>query len=135
MDDEGFKLILAAREGQRAYATEWKEYEEIYRNVLDQKKQEIAKKYLRTYSQTPIVYDTLQIKLSIFSSSFQSSPFPLMVDGFGTEGEEVARQLRLTGGMMWKRSAPFVALNKAMLRALVFNVGCFCVIGMRTKKR
>ena len=70
MGDKGFKLIRAAREGQRAYATDWIEYEEIYRNVLDQKKYDISKKYLRTYSQTPIVYDTLQIKLSIFSSSF-----------------------------------------------------------------
>jgi len=117
-----FALIDAAIQARDEVSEDWEEYEDIYRNKLNEDMKRTAKQYGRTYSQTPIAHDTVEIKRSIFASSFNSNNLPINVDGFGEVGEEVARQLRLAGSMMWKRSVPYVELNKAMLRMLVFPV-------------
>lgn len=122
-DDLDYPLIAQAFEAQKTASEHWPEFEKIYRNVVSDEKKTTAKNMNRSMSWTPIARDTVLIKRSIFSSSFQIKDFALNIETRGEEDSEAARQLRIACKYMWAKSEPFVELNKAMLRMLVFPVG------------
>jgi len=121
--DLDYKLIAYAEAAQKEASKGWTELERIYKNTVDSAKAQKAKELNRSYVQSPIARDTVLIKRSIFSTSFQIADFPLNVDKKGDESSEAARQLRIAAAYYWEKSNPFVEINKAMLRMLIFPVG------------
>ena len=121
--DLDYDLIGQAEKAQLEASKGWGELENIYRNEVDGAMAKKAQELNRSYVQTPIARDTVLIKRSIFSTSFQIDNFPLHIEKEGEESAESARQLRIASDYYWKKSNPFVELNKAMLRMLVFPVG------------
>lgn len=122
-NDLDYKLIVQAESAKDEVSKNWVELERIYNNFADKKILAKAKKLNRSYIQTPIARDTVLIKRSIFTTSFQINDFPISIERVGDEESEEARQLRIAVKHFWKRSNPLVELNKAMLRMLVFPVG------------
>ena len=122
-NDLDYKLIAQAERAKDEVSKDWVELERVFRNVVNEKFQQKAKKLNRSYIQTPIVRDTVLIKRSIFTTSFQINDFPISIERVGDEESKEARQLRIAVKYFWKLSNPFVELNKAMLRMLVFPVG------------
>lgn len=121
--DLDYKLIAYAEKAQREASVGWDALEKIYKNTIDTVMEKKAKELNRSYVQTPIARDTVLIKRSIFSTSFQVADFPIDISKMGEEDNERARQLRIATAFFWKKSEPFVELNKAMLRMLIFPVG------------
>lgn len=133
--DLDYRLIDQAEQAQRTASAGWKTLEDIYRNVSDPEMAQKAKDLNRSYDWSPIARDTVLIKRSIFSTSFQIKAFALSIEALGDESEEAARQLRIASEYFWKKSQPFVELNKAMLRMLVFPVGITYQYWDREKQR
>jgi len=121
--DLDYQLIKYAEDAQKEASTGWIELEKIYKNTIDLVMAKKAKDLNRSYVQSPIARDTVLIKRSIFSTSFQISDFPLNIEKKGDESDEAARQLRIAAKYYWEKSNPFVEINKAMLRMLIFPVG------------
>ena len=122
-DDLDYQLIDAAFSAQKEASHNWVELERIYRNIVDECLLEDAKKFNRNVVSMPIARDTVLIKRSIFSSSFQIDNLPLSISKLGEENSEAARQLRIACAYYWQKADPFVELNKAMLRMLIFPIG------------
>lgn len=121
--DLDYLLIDKAQQAQKEASADWAVLENIYKNISDPAKARQAKELNRSYDWSPIARDTVLIKRSIFSTSFQIKQFALSIDALGEESDEAARQLRIASEYYWEKSQPFVELNKAMLRMLVFPVG------------
>jgi len=121
--DLDYPLIQQAFDALGVASENWPELERIYRNVIDTEFLEKAEKMNRSAEQSPIARDTVLIKRSIFSSSFQIEDLPLSIEKQGDEDNEAARQLRIAAAYYWDKADPYVELNKAMLRMLVFPVG------------
>ncbi len=121
--DLDYKLITYAEDAQKAASVGWPELERIYKNTVDAAMAQRAKELNRSYVQSPIARDTVLIKRSIFSTSFNIADFPMTISKVGEEDSERARQLRIAAAYYWGKSKPFVELNKAMLRMLIFPVG------------
>lgn len=133
--DLDYRLIIQAEKAQKEASAGWPALEKIYKNEVDAVMAQKAKELNRSYVQTPIARDTVLIKRSIFSTSFQIDNFPLNIEASGEEREEAARQLRIAADYYWKKSNPFVELNKAMLRMLVFPVGVVFQYWDKKKKK
>lgn len=121
--DLDYRLIAKAQEAQKEVSAGWPELEKIYKNSIDTVLAQKAKELNRSYDWSPIARDTVLIKRSIFSTSFQIKQFALSIEALGDESDEAARQLRIASEYYWEKSNPFVELNKAMLRMLIFPVG------------
>jgi hypothetical protein len=134
-NDMDYKLIDYAKIAQEEASVAWLELENIYNNISNEEMKKSAKDLNRSFIQTPIARDTVLIKRSIFSTSFQTKEFPVDIQNEGEESSEAARQLRIATAYMWRKSNPFVELNKAMLRMLVFPVGVVYQYWDKEKKR
>jgi len=132
--DLDYKLIAYAEKAQKEVSSNWVELEKIYKNTIDTVMAQKAKELNRSYVQSPIARDTVLIKRSIFSTSFQITDFPLAISKKGEESSEAARQLRIAARYYWEKSNPFIELNKAMLRMLIFPVGIVSQYWDRQKK-
>ena len=134
-NDLDYKLIDQAFEAQKEVSQDWVELEDIYRNIVDECIVKDAKALNRSFISTPIARDTVLIKRSIFSSSFQIEDLPISISRLGEEDSEAARQLRIACAYYWDIADIYVELNKAMLRMLIFPIGIVFDYWDANKKR
>jgi len=122
-DDLDYALIQSSFDKMSEHIEDWKRYENLFHTVGDEMQSKRAKKKRRANKVVPIGHDVIKIIRSIFTTSFLSNKFPIVIEKVGEEDDERARQLRVACEHYWQLSEPFLEVSKAFLSMLVFPVG------------
>ena len=121
--DLDYKLIGTAFDRVEEHREEWKKLERLFHTEIDEVRDRKAKKKRRANKAVPIGHDVIKIIRSIFTTSFLSSKFPIVISKVGEEDDERARQLSVACKHHWQKSEPYLEISKAFLSMLVFPVG------------
>jgi len=122
-NDLDYILIDSSFKKMEEYKADWKRYENLFETIGDELQSKKAKKKRRANKIVPIGHDVIKIIRSIFTTSFLSNKFPIVIEKVGDEDDERARQLRVACEHYWKISEPFLEISKAFLSLLIFPIG------------
>lgn len=122
-NDLDYGLIASSFSVLEKHRKEWIEYEKLFETIIDETQQKKAIKKGRANKAVPIGHDVIKIIRSIFTTSFLTNKFPMVIEKLGAEDDERARQLRVACSYHWERTQPYLELSKAFLSMLVFPVG------------
>jgi len=134
-EDLDYPLIFSSFQVVEKHRKEWIKYERLFNTEVDELQKRRAKKKRRANKVVPLGHDVIKIIRSIFTTSFLSNKFPMVIEKLGSEDDERARQLRIACSYHWNRSKPYLELSKAFLSMLVFPVGIVSQYWDRTKQR
>ena len=122
-DDLDYVLIGSSFDKMDEYKSDWKRYENLFHTVGDELQSKKAKRKRRANKIVPIGHDVIKIIRSIFTTSFLSNKFPIVIEKVGDEDDERSRQLRVACEHYWEVSEPYLEISKAFLSMLIFPIG------------